>query len=174
MQGEIPLIGLDIWSGANIVGLEPVCNPMIDAMWSGHLWNWNTQNHPENGDFSMSVRFTKENGQWKMYVASLSADIGEKYELEKGQIGSGTMTGDHATLTLPIDGYGYAEVHFTLNSPQTQPSTRRAYFRNRGTRTAETRSPWSAKGATGTTRSGPNSAARSTRGPGKQFLKRWS
>jgi hypothetical protein len=114
-QGEIPLIGLDIWSGANVDGVEPICNPTIGAMWSGHLWTWNTQNHPENGGFTMSVRFTKENGQWKMYVVSLSADIGESYALQQGQIGSGAVSGNHATLMLPIHGAGYVDVRITLN-----------------------------------------------------------
>jgi hypothetical protein len=31
-QREIPLIGLDVWSGANIDGFEPVCNPRIVTM----------------------------------------------------------------------------------------------------------------------------------------------
>jgi hypothetical protein len=114
-QGEIPLIGLDIWSGANIDGFTLVCNPTIDATWSGHLWTWNTQNHPENGDYTMAVRFAREDGQWKMYVVSLSANIGEQYELQKGQIGIGTVNGDHATVTLPVHGFGYADITVTLN-----------------------------------------------------------
>jgi len=121
-QGEIPLIGLRIWSGANIDGVEPVCNPTIDATWSGrslaqgqHLWTWNTLGHPEDGDFTIPVRFTREDGQWKMYVVSLSIDIGEKYELQKGKIGSGTVNGDHATLTLPLHGFGYVDLLLELS-----------------------------------------------------------
>jgi hypothetical protein len=114
-QGEIPLIGLDIWSGANIDGFETVCNPTIDATWSGHLWTWNTQNNPENGDFKMPVRFTHEDGQWKMLVVSFSVNIGEQYDLEKGQMGSGVVNGDHVTFTLPLHGSGYVEIHLTLN-----------------------------------------------------------
>jgi hypothetical protein len=113
-QGEIPLIGLDIWSGANIDGFEPVCNPTIDATWSGHLSTWNTQNHPENGPYTIAVRFTREDGQWKMYVVSLSAMIGEQYELQRGQIEFGTVNGDHATLTLPVHGTGYVDIDVTL------------------------------------------------------------
>jgi hypothetical protein len=118
MQGEIPLKGLDIWSGANIDGFEPVCNPTIDATWTGHLWTWNTQDHPENGDFSIPVRFSQEDGQWKMYVVFLSVNIGEQYELKKGQIGSGIVNGDHATLTLPVHGFGgigYPDILLTLS-----------------------------------------------------------
>lgn len=113
-QGEIPLIGLDIWSGANIDGFEPICNPTIDAMWSGKLFTWNTRNLPENGPCSMAVRFTREDGQWKMYVVSLSAMIGEEYKLQQGQIGIGTVNGDHATLTLPVHGTGVVDIDVTL------------------------------------------------------------
>lgn len=117
MQGEIPLIGFDIWSGANIDGFDPLCNPTIDATWSGHLWTWNTQNAPENGDGTIPVRFSKENGQWKMYVVFLSITIGEQYELQTNQIGSGTVNGNHATLTLPVHGHGgpfYPDIMVTL------------------------------------------------------------
>jgi len=121
MQGEIPLKGFDIWSGANIDGFDPICNPTIDAIWSGQhsaglgLWTWNTRNLPEDGGFSMSVRFSLENGQWKIYVVSLSADIGEQYALQDGQVGSGVVNGNHVMLTLPVHGTHFADIVVTLN-----------------------------------------------------------
>lgn len=123
MQGRIPLIGVRIWSGANVDGLTLICTPTIDATWLGQdnadqghrLWTWNTLNHPEDGPFCMTVRFTNENGQWKMYVDKLKAPIGVLYELQKDQIGFATVNGDHATLTLPVHGSGYGQdINMTL------------------------------------------------------------
>lgn len=119
-QGEIPLIGLRIWSGANVDAVEPVCNLTIDAMWSGShpsggLWTWNTLGHPEDGNFMMPVRFTREGGQWKIYVVTFSVNIGEQYDLQPG-MGIGTVNGDHATLKLPLKGSGYKDLPpFTLD-----------------------------------------------------------
>lgn len=50
-----------------------------------------------------------------MYIVSLAVNIGEQYGLQQGQIGSGTVNGDHATLNLPLHGYGYADFDVTLS-----------------------------------------------------------
>jgi hypothetical protein len=87
----------------------------IGATWTGHLWTWNTLGHPEQGDFSMPVVFTPEAGQWKMSVSAFSVDIGERYALQPGQIGSGAVNGDHATLNLPLHGSGFMDFDLPLD-----------------------------------------------------------
>lgn len=45
-------------------------------------------------------------------------NIGVLYELQPHQIGSGTVNGDHATLTLPVHGSGYSglvDINLTLS-----------------------------------------------------------
>ena len=109
----------------------------VDANWNGHLWTWNTMGYPENGDFHMPIRFVGEGGQWKLYVYTFSVDIGATYALQPGQLGSGTVKGAHATLTLPLHGhYEYGGVVYfdqdltidlstdaTINPPGTPPQT---------------------------------------------------
>ncbi len=109
----------------------------VDANWNGHLNTWNTLGRPEDGDFHMPIRFVGEGGQWKLYVYTFSVDIGATYALQPGQLGSGTVTGAHATLKLPLHGHYEAGgvVYFdqdltidlstdaTINPPNVPPQT---------------------------------------------------
>ena len=91
--------------------------PTVDANWNGHLWTWNNdpKGGPEQGDFHMPIRFVGEGGQWKLYVSTFSVDIGERYALQPGRLGSGIVEGDHATLNLPLHGSGYTDFDLTID-----------------------------------------------------------
>jgi hypothetical protein len=90
------------------------CDETLSAVWSGHLWTWNTENHPEDGPFEISLRYELQGSQWNIFVDSLSIDIGEHYALADGQIGTGVAMGNDATLTLPLHGTGYVDIQLTL------------------------------------------------------------
>ena len=84
---------------------ECVAYPTIEATWSGHVYTWNDSFGPENADFSIPFTFEEVSGTWQIYVHSLSIPLGPvTITLQDGREGVGSVSGDSATLGLPVTG----------------------------------------------------------------------
>ena len=85
---------------------KQTCSPppvTIAATWSGHMWIW-TPKGPTQGDFTLPIVFTESSSgsSWTMAISPSTVSLGVDLSIS----GSGPVSGDNATLTVPVSAQG--------------------------------------------------------------------